>query len=404
MIRRLAFGLLVRFAHPAQPLRSGLGYPAIWDSGATEDFGADGVSRSGVLLCSTAWAGRPCYGLGCGKRRVMLYFEEVVLPAVDSEKMTPEEWQAAQAVVPLYGLKQEDLEKPSETVVSGGVTRAWQTVMAVDAAGLVKDGNEKKPLWQNLTGLYPEIERTLQPNDRARRIGYLLRVAEKIVRHELKADEVRGKQRAESFAEERSYKWDPLRTVCFYLRISQYKLSGYSKELNGMSAPEIVDRIRAESVRSRMKRELKGFVAEFFQHEDEQKGRTGEGAKGGNGEGTAEQMELAGRMPAVRERAGGTPAVQDAADAIWMALKLSRRLPRWHRTTWAAGHGFSSYTRFFRACLLCYGKTPHEVEMEVIEEILTESEKLEVCQNERQEQTAAVRECAAGEPEVVRRE
>ena len=299
----------------------------------------------------------------------MLYFEEVVLPAVDSEKMTPEEWQAAQAVVPLYGLKQEDLEKPSETVVSGGVTRAWQTVMAVDAAGLVKDGNEKKPLWQNLTGLYPEIERTLQPNDRARRIGYLLRVAEKIVRHELKADEARGKQRAESFAEERSYKWDPLRTVCFYLRISQYKLSGYSKELNGMSAPEIVDRIRAESVRSRMKRELKGFVAEFFQHEDEQKGRTGEGAKGGNGEGTAEQMELAGRMPAVQADSG-----TEIADAIWKALKLSRRMPRWHRTTWAAGHGFSSYTRFFRACLLCYGKTPHEIEMEVIEEILEESD------------------------------
>jgi len=32
--------------------------------------------------------------------------------------------------------------------------------------------------------------------------------------------------------------------------------------------------------------------------------------------------------------------------------------------------GFSSYPKFFRACLLCYGKTPHQLELEILEELL----------------------------------
>jgi len=33
-------------------------------------------------------------------------------------------------------------------------------------------------------------------------------------------------------------------------------------------------------------------------------------------------------------------------------------------------YGFSSYPRFFRACLLCYGLTPHQLELEIIEELM----------------------------------
>ena len=130
-----------------------------------------------------------------------------------------------------------------------------------------------------------------------------------------------------------------------------------SREQTGMSAPEVVDCIRAEEMRGKMKAQLRGFVTGFFSRKDAEPQRT------------ATEIHHA-RTQRAQRKCGGT---EDLADEIWAALKESRKGPRWHRTTWAAGFGFSSYSKFFRACFLCYGKTPHQIEIELIDEILLEA-------------------------------
>ncbi|HEY3320957.1 MAG TPA: hypothetical protein VGP72_10870 [Planctomycetota bacterium] len=203
------------------------------------------------------------------------------------------------------------------------------------------------PLWQQVSGLYPDDEPRMSPRERLGAMLLLVKNAERLLRYEIKYS---GEHKSEIDAMEvRTYLWDPLRTVCFHLGISQRRLTSYCKELTGMSAMEMVDRMKAEGVRGKIKEELRKFIkltAEELK----------DGATGGRGDG--------------EKRHDG-----EGADAIFLALKKSRRDGRWHRTTWAMGMGFSSYQRFFRACLLCFGKTPHEVEMELIEEILKESER-----------------------------
>ncbi|HEY3322508.1 MAG TPA: hypothetical protein VGP72_18750 [Planctomycetota bacterium] len=273
-----------------------------------------------------------------------------------------------------YGLTAEELKAPWTAMFSGGVVKMWgarQAVMAQEVEGLtdirepvlyekeceefgedeaarLQDAREEKreraarllsvPLWQQISGLIPGDEEHMSPHERAGRMLLLVKKAEGLLRYELKyAREHKSELDEMGF---RTYLWDPLRTVCFHLGISQRRLTSYCKELTGMSAIEMVDRMKAEGVRERMRDELRKFIKL-----------------------TAEDAEDA------EERIG------DKADRVFAELKKSRRDGRWHRTTWAMGMGFSSYQRFFRACLLCFGKTPHEVEMELIEEILKEAER-----------------------------
>jgi AraC-like DNA-binding protein len=268
-----------------------------------------------------------------------------------------------------YGLTDEEMKDPYEAMFSGGVMKMWNARQAIvaqqmeegdtidddvkyeneyeelgkDAAGARQKDREWRrrraerllevPLWQQVSELFPETEEAMNPNERAGGILALIKKVEGMLRYEIKFAR-------EHPMEFRTYLWDPLRVVCFHLGISQRRLTMYSRELTGMSAMEMVDRLKAEGVRGKLKEELRKFIRL-----------------------TAEDAEDA------EERMG------DGADRIFAELKASRRDGRWHRTTWAMGLGFSSYQRFFRACLLCFGKTPHEVEMEIIEEILKEAER-----------------------------
>jgi AraC-like DNA-binding protein len=206
---------------------------------------------------------------------------------------------------------------------------------------------ERVPLWQQLSGLYPDHEPKMSPRERLGAMLLLVKKAEALLRYEIKYS---GEHASEIDATEvRTYLSDPLRTVCFHLGISQRRLTAYCKELTGMSAVEMVDRLKAEGVRGKIKEELRKFIKLTAEElKDGETGGRGDGEKRHDGAG---------------------------ADEFFLALKKSRRDGRWHRTTWAMGLGFSSYQRFFRACLLCFGKTPHEVEMELIEEILKEAER-----------------------------
>ncbi|HEY3321657.1 MAG TPA: hypothetical protein VGP72_14400 [Planctomycetota bacterium] len=233
------------------------------------------------------------------------------------------------------------------------------------------------PLWQQVSGLYPDNEKAMTPRERLGAMLLLVKNAERLLRYEIKYS---GEQKSEiDAAEVRTYLWDPLRTVCFHLGISQRRLTSYCKELTGMSAIEMVDRIKAEGVRGRIKEELRKFVlgmkteccgsaADLTPRPPSLEG------KGENGNSPSPLTPLPRGGEGNRSDAGWTACATEA-DEIFAELKKSRRDGRWHRTTWAMGMGFSSYQRFFRACLLCFGKTPHEVEMELIEEILNEAER-----------------------------
>ena len=271
------------------------------------------------------------------------------------------------------------------------------------------------PLWRNVSGLYQDEAYVYGPMERARRIMTLINAAARLIRHELKFNEDRRRPKdananseirnpksegngegqttksgaaqgtdearstetaarstetrtAEQIAYEaeveeeerqmcavRTFLWDPLRTICAHLEIPQRRLSSFAKEVLGISAPELVDKIKAKSVRARMKEELKEFIIQNSKCKMDEASGT-----------PLTPDSLRSSRPSPHGGEG------NAAEEILAALQKSRRAPRFHRTTWAISYGFSSYQKFFRACLLCYGKTPHQLELELIEELLRE--------------------------------
>jgi AraC-like DNA-binding protein len=171
-------------------------------------------------------------------------------------------------------------------------------------------------------------------------------------------------------AEARSYRWEPLREICREFGIAQRKLSTFCHEALGMSATEMVDAVKAETVRGRMKRELKEWMIEESKKE----------------KGKSKKDEQQGEERSVKER----------AVEVFEALKKWRR-NRWHRATWAMEHGFGSYQRMFRGCLHVYEMTPHELEVEVIEEILREGEREEHHRDTEAQRTTEKDEGVKGE-------
>ena len=215
------------------------------------------------------------------------------------------------------------------------------------------------PLWMQISGLYPNAHRTMSPNERAGRIRVLLRRVERMIRFDLgsrkdaKAQrtaeerETEGGNSTSGGDEERSYinetvLWTPVRSVCVVLEIAPRFLSGLCREITGMAIQEIVDCIKAEKLRAEFRKRLKDFVLGWFAVAENWQKSVG------------------------KKRA-------EIAEWIFAALKASRRT-RFHRTEWAFELGFSSYQRLFRAVLLCEGLTPHNLEMEVIEELVPEDE------------------------------
>src|SRR5687768_1568239 len=97
------------------------------------------------------------------------------------------------------------------------------------------------PAWQKISGLNPETEQDLAPDQRDDCIRKLLVEVELLARIEFdRGDKVpKG---------ERTLFWDPLARICALLSISRTKLSNYSRELTGMRAHELTDKIKAESL------------------------------------------------------------------------------------------------------------------------------------------------------------
>src|SRR5262249_46782691 len=105
------------------------------------------------------------------------------------------------------------------------------------------------------------------------------------------------------------------------------------REFSGMSTTQFVDKIRAEKVRGKMREYLKRYVIEKF-------GKPGTPGK---------EKSLDGHV-----------------NRFWFKLKDRRKSEIFSYGTWAIDLGFANYTRFYRACLLHYKKTPSQVEHEIL--------------------------------------
>ena len=118
------------------------------------------------------------------------------------------------------------------------------------------------PLWQQISGLFPEQELGISPNRRAQGIRALLKRAEHLIRWEVRRGATDGNGDGEKRgigetvgdsdevrvdATRQTAQWDPLRTICLYLGIAQRKLSALSRESTDW-------RRRSWSTRSRQRR------------------------------------------------------------------------------------------------------------------------------------------------------
>jgi len=214
--------------------------------------------------------------------------------------------------------------------------------LMVQAYGSLRD--TKLPLWQRISGLTSEsVERELEPMQRRAQIRRLLRAADSILRAELTPPKVENPNSAEEQAAiealkaERSVFWDPLPEMCFYLQIAQAKLAQYSRQLTGLGAKDLADRIRVETLRSQIRERLRKVTgrAQEFSKEDVKR--------------------LSSR---------------DGAGVLLKALRASEHFVS--RQEMALGVGIASKARLYRACLACERKTLEEIERQEAEAVFAE--------------------------------
>lgn len=235
----------------------------------------------------------------------------------------------------------QDFEAVAKDPQKWAATRSsWQDRKEAALGRLEKLRETPSPLWRVVSGIEGN-ELALAPGERARGIRKLLKSVERMARTELRAEEqLRGgdwrKNPAPSADEEiedrRCFAWEPLRTICLYLGIARTKLGTYALELWGLTSTQLVDRLKCETVREKMRGDMQKFVQDFVKNYD------GEG---------------------------------DAVELAWKAFRASRGGTA-YRTSLAARFGFSSYAKYSRACLMCYGCEPSELERTVLEEVVLE--------------------------------
>ena len=185
------------------------------------------------------------------------------------------------------------------------------------------------PRWRDISGLTPENENSLPELDRRAAIRKLHAATEVEIRIELRAaaDDT-------EFKSERTFLWEPLPAVCRRLEIAPSALNRLLKELTGMTATQLTDKIRAESLREALKAELTQHVCQRH-------------AKPGAYDLDAKEWH----------------------EAFWSRLKFVRAQPNFSLAARATHLGFANYTRLYRACLLHYGQTPAQLEDEILLEI-----------------------------------
>jgi AraC-like DNA-binding protein len=221
-------------------------------------------------------------------------------------------------------------EHGPETAPVRGTDVPGTDVRGTDVCGT---GSAKLPKWREVAGLTVENEGTMTRSERRYALRKLFRYYESLVREHLKEHE------ADPEKDERTFLWDPVPTICFELGIARSKLSSLTKELTGMAAHEVVDKVRAEGIEKKMR----GALARTC------------------------RKELApGRNVASWSKYAKWPYW---GDVVWDVVKRSRRQPWFDRTEWAQRFGFPNYARMRRGVMLAKnGLTPMQVEGQIIDE------------------------------------
>jgi methylphosphotriester-DNA--protein-cysteine methyltransferase len=188
--------------------------------------------------------------------------------------------------------------------------------------------------WRNLTGFTKDDEPGLRPVARRAGIRKFLVHVNIAMMNDLDA----RRAEAAEFPDEQTPLWDPIIGVCTKFEIAPLMLSRLIKELTGMNASQYVDRARAVNIRAKIRRHLTEFFAIHA-------GKPGE------------EPNL---------RSSDRKLIQNL---LWKRLKEFRRDPSYSRATHAIEFGFANYNRYYNGCLRAQGKTPVQLENEVILEL-----------------------------------
>jgi AraC-like DNA-binding protein len=277
--------------------------------------------------------------------------------------------------LPVEGTKNETAEKTKKSAQSGGL---------------------RHMPWQQISGLYPEMEEPgkMSRSERRSAIRKLFKEYERRIREAL------SEEQPDAEAGERTFLWSPLDGICAELGIARRKLSSLTRELTGMSAQETIDRIRAEGIGEKAKAKLaeqaRQEYAQYFA-EDEKAYRKGSAQPDKAeleriyGRAHAEKMTARARAIAeaglvIRPRSGWGGCASGLMQRAWNARRSQPRLGWSERRGYAALQqfaremGFTSYARLYRACVLSSGKTPMELEyaaaLVLLEEIDAEHEPM----------------------------
>jgi hypothetical protein len=168
-------------------------------------------------------------------------------------------------------------------------------------------------------------------SERRHALRKLFKAYERLVR------EVLAEYERDPEKDERTFLWDPVATICVELGIARRKLSALTRELTGMAAHEVVDKVRAETIEEKLDADL---ARRFRRRVD------------------------AGK----RFHHETTYATWYWEDILWDMLKRSRRAPYFDRAAWVVRMGFPNYARYRRGVMLAHGGvTPQQLEGRVID-------------------------------------
>jgi len=214
----------------------------------------------------------------------------------------------------------------------------------------------RAPLWKIISEMPTIDDLPYAPRERRRALTIVINAVELLVRHELEFAESDEEAIAHSTSfmlaadehsapsllrpRKRTVYWTPIPGICAALGLSRIALTRMSQELFGRSAHEIVDDVVAENVQKKMKAILHPQLRAILE----------------------------------REHGSGWHAKTRGMEArdVWHKLKKERAEPEYSRVAYAQDLGFPNYQRLNRACLTVYRKSPHQLELLLIEEFLSE--------------------------------
>ena len=278
------------------------------------------------------------------------------------------------SVLKLYNLSEEEARNPGETLVSAGVRKMYDICRFMklpadlgpngmgNSEAAIANAAQQAPLWQSMTGLFPEDAETMAPEVREAAVENLVEIVLRLLRYEMKLEN----EKPSLYHTEH---WDPLPKICVRLGIARAELSRLSKEATGLAAHELVDVVRVKSVKEKMKEHVRVFLRALRIEDCEMRISN---LNGGSVDG--ERAGVGGEDAATT--AGGTPALRTLTPlGVWKLLKEARRGPQFHRGQWAQYLGFPNYARFYRACLVFHKLAPQQLELIAIEEVLAETKE-----------------------------